>query len=243
MPRPGHAHPRMDERLGVRTIRGHKSPGMLCSAIELGVGEDADGILILDDGPPGQPLAEVLTLDTVLDLDITTNRPDCLCHVGIARELAAALGEALNEPPSSVPDELLSATSAELRAQVRIEDPDGCPRFAARVIEGIVVGPVARVAAAAPRAGRAATDQQRGGRHQLRPPRARGSRSMPLTSTDSSRWAGPRPLTWWCAGRPPASTSSISSAPIARSPRKTWWSARRDAGEHRGSHRRQSPPR
>ena len=138
---PGSRPPAIDERLGVKTIRGHKSPGMLCSAIELGVGEDADGILILDEGIPGQALGEVLTLDTVLDLDITTNRPDCLCHVGIARELAAALGEGLNEPPSSVPEELLSATSAELRAHVRIEDPAGCPRFAARVIEGIAVGP------------------------------------------------------------------------------------------------------
>jgi phenylalanyl-tRNA synthetase beta chain len=138
---PGTRPPAMDERLGVRTIRGHKSPGMLCSAIELGVGEDADGILILEEGTPGQALAEALPMDTVFDLDITTNRPDCLCHVGIARELAAALGEAFNEPPSSVPDALLSATSAELRAQVRIEDPDGCPRFSARVIEGVVVGP------------------------------------------------------------------------------------------------------
>src|SRR4029077_8399135 len=127
---PGTRPPAMDERLGVKTIRGHKSPGMLCSAIELGVGEDAGGILILDEGTPGQALREVLNLDTVLDLDVTTNRPDCLCHIGIARELAAALGEGLNEPPVSVPDELLSATSAELRAQVRIADPEGCPRFA-----------------------------------------------------------------------------------------------------------------
>lgn len=138
---PGSRPPAMDERLGVKTIRGHKSPGMLCSAIELGVGEDAEGILILDEGTPGQPLGEVLALDTVLDLDVTTNRPDCLCHVGIARELAAALGEGLSEPPAVVPEELLSATGAELRAQVRIEDPQGCPRFAARVIEGVVVGP------------------------------------------------------------------------------------------------------
>ncbi len=138
---PGTRPPMLDERLGVKTIRGHKSPGMLCSAIELGVGEDAEGILILDDGVPGQPLAEVLALDTVLDLDVTTNRPDCLCHVGIARELAAALGEGLNEPPASVPEEFVSATWAELRAQVRIDDSQGCPRFAARVIEGVVVGP------------------------------------------------------------------------------------------------------
>jgi phenylalanyl-tRNA synthetase beta chain len=138
---PGTRPPAMDERLGVKTIRGHRSPGMLCSAIELGVGEDADGILILDEGVPGQALGEVLTLDTILDLDITTNRPDCLCHLGISRELAAAFGEPLNEPPESVPEEFLSATSAELRAQVRIADPEGCPRFAARVIEGVVVGP------------------------------------------------------------------------------------------------------
>ena len=138
---PGTRPPAMDERLGVKTIRGHKSPGMLCSAIELGVGDDADGILILEEGAPGQALGEVLDLDTVLDLDVTTNRPDCLCHVGIARELAAALGETLIEPPAEVPDELLSATSAELRARCVIEDPQGCPRFAVRVIEGIAVGP------------------------------------------------------------------------------------------------------
>ena len=138
---PGTRPPAMDERLGVKTIRGQKSPGMLCSAIELGVGDDADGILILDEGKPGQGLRDILTLDTILDLDITTNRPDCLCHVGIAREIAAALGEGLNEPPASVPEEFQSATSAELRAQVRIEDPAGCPRFVARVIEGVQVGP------------------------------------------------------------------------------------------------------
>jgi phenylalanyl-tRNA synthetase beta chain len=138
---PGTRPPAMDDRLGVKTIRGHKSPGMLCSAIELGVGDDADGILILEEGAPGQALGEVLDLDTVLDLDVTTNRPDCLCHVGIARELAAALGETLNQPPAVIPDELLSATSTELRASVRVDDPQGCPRFAVRVIEGIAVGP------------------------------------------------------------------------------------------------------
>jgi len=138
---PGTRPPAMDERLGVRTIRGQRSPGMLCSAVELGVGDDAAGILILDTGSPGQSLSEVLDLDTVLDLDVTTNRPDCLCHLGIARELAAALGEGLSEPPTTVPEELESAAAIELRARVRIEDPKGCPRFAARVIEGVAIGP------------------------------------------------------------------------------------------------------
>jgi phenylalanyl-tRNA synthetase beta chain len=138
---PGSRPPAMEDRLGVKSIRGHKSPGMLCSAIELGVGENADGILILEDGTPGQAIGDVLSLDTVLELDITTNRPDCLCHLGIARELAAALGEGLTEPPMAVPDALLSATSAVLRARVRVDDDSQCPRFAARVIEGIVVAP------------------------------------------------------------------------------------------------------
>jgi phenylalanyl-tRNA synthetase beta chain len=138
---PGSRPPAIDERLGVKTIRGHRSPGMLCSAVELGVGEDADGILILEEGAPGQALGDILALDTILEVDVTTNRPDCLCHLGIARELAAALGEGLSEPPALVPEEILSATGVELRAQVRIEDPEGCPRFAARVIEGVVVGP------------------------------------------------------------------------------------------------------
>jgi phenylalanyl-tRNA synthetase beta chain len=138
---PGSRPPAIDERLGVRSIRGFKSPGMLCSAIELGVGDDADGILLLDEGAPGQPLGTVLALDTVLDLDVTTNRPDCLCHVGVARELAAALADTLEEPPATVPEELLSATGVELRAQVRIDDPIGCPRFAVRVIEGVGIGP------------------------------------------------------------------------------------------------------
>ncbi len=138
---PGTRPPAMDDRLGVKTIRGHKSPGMLCSAIELGVGENADGILILEDGTPGQAIGDILSLDTVFELDITTNRPDCLCHLGIARELAAALGEGLNEPPMAVPDALLSATSAALRARVGVLDESRCPRFAMRVVEGIVVGP------------------------------------------------------------------------------------------------------
>ena len=74
---PGSRPPALAEPLGVRTYRGkYKSPGMLCSAVELGLGEDAAGILVLDRGTPGQPLRDVVDLDVVLDLDITTNRPD-----------------------------------------------------------------------------------------------------------------------------------------------------------------------
>ncbi len=132
-----------DQPLGVRAMFGGKyqSPGMLCSAAELGVGEDADGIHHLDHGIPGQALHEVLTLDTVLELEVTTNRPDCLCHVGIAREMAAAVGETVREPDSTIAEGLLSAASMARRAEVLIDDGEGCPRFSVRIIENVAVAP------------------------------------------------------------------------------------------------------
>ncbi|TMF16149.1 MAG: phenylalanine--tRNA ligase subunit beta [Chloroflexi bacterium] len=138
---PGTRPPAMDEPLEVRAFGRHKSPGMLCSPVELGLGDDATGILILERGAPGAPLRDLVDLDVVLDLEITTNRPDCLCHVGIARELAAGLGETLTEPDTSIPDSALSAASSEQRATVTIDDPAGCPRFAVCIIEGVAVGP------------------------------------------------------------------------------------------------------
>lgn len=132
-----------DEPLGVRAMFGGKyqSPGMLCSAVELGVGEDATGILHLDHGQPGQPLSEAVTTDTVLEVEVTTNRPDCLCHVGIAREMAAAIAETVREPNTSIPEGLLSAASMANRATVDVEDAAGCPRFAVRIIENVAIGP------------------------------------------------------------------------------------------------------
>ena len=170
---PGTRPPAMDERLGVRTIRGHKSPGMLCSAIELGVGEDADGILILDDGTPGQALADVLAMDTVLDLDITTNRPDCLCHVGIARELAAALGEGLNEPPCHRPRRVALGNVRGVARPGQGRGPRRVPTVLGSGDRGCRRRALAGMAAPAPPRRGAAADQQRGGRDQLRAPRAR----------------------------------------------------------------------
>ena len=90
---------------------------------------------------PGQPLHEVLELDTVLEVEVTTNRPDCLCHVGIAREMAAAVGETVREPDPTIPEGVLSAASMALRAEVDVEDPQGCPRFSVRIIENVAVAP------------------------------------------------------------------------------------------------------
>jgi len=77
-----------------RKIRGEYSEGMLCSPIEIGLGADAEGILELaTDAPAGTPLLDVLPLaDVRFEVDVTPNRPDLLCHAGLARELGAALG-------------------------------------------------------------------------------------------------------------------------------------------------------
>ena len=132
-----------DEPLGVRAMFGGKyqSPGMLCSAAELGLGQDAGGIHHLEHGQPGQALHEVIVVDTVLEVEATTNRPDCLCHVGIAREMAAAIGETVREPSTEIADGLFSAASMAMRAEVEVADAQGCPRFAVRVIENVAVAP------------------------------------------------------------------------------------------------------
>ncbi len=127
-------------RIDAETIGGVASMGMLCSAAEMGVGVEGDVILTLGDGArPGQPIAEVLDLaDEVLELEITPNRPDCLSVVGIARDVAAALG-ARFRPPRPEPSE--QGPPVEEEISVAVGDHDACPRYMARVVEGVRVGP------------------------------------------------------------------------------------------------------
>jgi phenylalanyl-tRNA synthetase beta chain len=115
-------------------LRGVESHGMLCSESELGMGEDHDGIIDLPaNAPVGTDLVEYLGLDdTVLELEITPNRGDCLSVLGVARELSAILDRELNDaPPSPV------AATLDECFPVRVEHPEGGPRFASRVIRGI----------------------------------------------------------------------------------------------------------
>lgn len=132
-----------------RKIRGFTSAGMLCSAAELGIGADADGILPLDtDAAPGTPILDVIAAgDVKLDVDVLANRPDLLSQRGLARELAALTGVALQAPPElawvpSLPAPVAGAREASAGGiTVRIEDADGCPRYCAAVIRGVRVGP------------------------------------------------------------------------------------------------------
>jgi phenylalanyl-tRNA synthetase beta chain len=130
-------------------LRGEVSEGMLCSARELGLGQEHDGILELDtDAAPGTPLLEAVPLsDHRLVVDVTPNRPDLLCHKGVARELAAAYQTPFRLPvvPGTerldVPPARRTGASGKTGAiTVTIEDPASCPRFHAALIRGTRVG-------------------------------------------------------------------------------------------------------
>ena len=119
-------------------IRGVASNGMVCSVRELGIGDDHDGILVLDeDARVGTPIGEVIG-ESVLNIELTPNRPDCLGVVGVARDVAAITGSTLREPDVSY-----EATGPDVHelATVEIADPDLCPRYTASVIEGVKIGP------------------------------------------------------------------------------------------------------
>ena len=126
--------------IGRREMFGRMSEGMLCSPRELGISDDHSGILILEpDGKLGQDVRETLGLDdAILDIDVTPNRPDLLSIVGVAREVAALYGLPLTIPDPGVSEK---GTAASDLATVTVEDTKGCPRYLARVITGVRVGP------------------------------------------------------------------------------------------------------
>ncbi|MGE5729322.1 MAG: phenylalanine--tRNA ligase subunit beta [Gemmatimonas sp.] len=136
-------------KLEKRKIRGATSNGMLCSASELALGTDHEGILELETTfPPGTPfLAAVPAGDTRIVIDVTPNRPDLLSHLGVAREIAAATGgraqlPALEAASASIPAAVRAATEgASGRIRVKLEDPEGCPRYAGVLISGVTIGP------------------------------------------------------------------------------------------------------
>lgn len=121
-------------------IRQVESFGMLLAADELGLSDDHSGLMVLDaHWAPGTPLADVLgPPETVLDLEITPNRPDCLSIIGIARELAALYGTTLKWPKIDLPE---SGTAVETLTQVAVEDTDACPRYTARMLTNIQIAP------------------------------------------------------------------------------------------------------
>ncbi|HHW47577.1 MAG TPA: phenylalanine--tRNA ligase subunit beta [Clostridiaceae bacterium] len=127
-------------------LRGVESNGMMCSIQELNLTKDdfpeaaEDGIFILEEGLPlGKDIKEALGLnETVLEFEITSNRPDCLSVLGIAREAAATLKSKFKKPEIKVKEE---GDEAHKYASVEIQAPDLCPRYAARIVKDVKIAP------------------------------------------------------------------------------------------------------
>jgi len=124
-------------RLTPAKIRGVVSSGMVCSEKELGISDSHEGIMVLSpEAPLGTPLIDYLG-DTIFDLDITPNRPDCLSVIGIAREVAALTGQNTHIPEISY-EEAMPAIDQQI--SIEITDPELCPRYCASLITGIKIG-------------------------------------------------------------------------------------------------------
>lgn len=121
-------------------IRGESSEGMLCSEVELELGLDKSGLMELgDELDEGTPLNTALDLsDTVLEIDLTPNRPDCLSFIGIAREVATMVNQPVKLPEIKMPK---ASDTIDDFTSVTIKAPDLCPRYAARLITDITVAP------------------------------------------------------------------------------------------------------
>ena len=127
------------QKLKASVIRGISSPGMICSELELGIGLGHENILILDKNlEPGSSLQGIFS-DTILDLSITPNRPDCLSIIGVAREVAAITNKKLSDPEISYKEN--SAVSKSSPVEIHIESLDLCKRYCGAVVENVTVGP------------------------------------------------------------------------------------------------------
>lgn len=142
--KPGEKTP---HHIKVGKIRGVESQGMMCSPQELGLTNEAEGLLILRaDAVVGQSFDEYLGRsggDVVFDLEVTPNRPDLNSVIGIAREIAAVVGTQLKLPTVQLPHAVTGTTAPTVVSlvRVRVESPDACPRYTARVIKGVKIGP------------------------------------------------------------------------------------------------------
>ncbi len=121
-------------------LRGVLSFGMLCSEKELGLAKESSGLMILpEDAPVGGDIVKAVGLDDwAMEINVTPNRPDCLCALGIAREAAALTRSALRQPKFKLAEHGANIAG---RMKVTIEDPELCPRYAGRLVTGVKAGP------------------------------------------------------------------------------------------------------
>jgi len=130
-----------EKSVSAAEVAGVSSAGFLCSEAELGLSEEEDRLMVLDPekAEPGGDLWDFLELDDwVLQFELTPNRPDCLSALGIAREIGALTGTRLRRPAVELAE---GGDPAAERVKIEIADPDGCPRYAARIIEDVQIAP------------------------------------------------------------------------------------------------------
>jgi phenylalanyl-tRNA synthetase beta chain len=139
---PGALLPGFDKPLGVAKLRGIESYGMILSAREIELGEDQDGIMVLDDAlVAGSPLADALPLsETIIELELAANRPDLLGMWGVAREVAAVTGVPLKDPDLAMPAATGPGTVGD-HVALQVDAPELCPRYMATVLTDVAVGP------------------------------------------------------------------------------------------------------
>ncbi len=120
-------------------LRGESSQGMICAEDELGLGDDHSGIIVLEgEHTVGTPFSEYFTSSKILDIDITANRPDAMSHWGVAREIAAITGKEFKKIPIKLDEQGPSINDI---AKINIESFEGCPRYTARVVQNVKIGP------------------------------------------------------------------------------------------------------
>ena len=131
-------HTERHEVLEAAKIRGVESQGMICSAVELGLGDDHSGIIELpEDAPVGALLDDYLG-DTVLDLELTPNRLDCLSVLGVAHEVAALTGKTVKEPETNYKEAGAPITE---QIDISVGSPELCRRYTASLLQGVKIGP------------------------------------------------------------------------------------------------------
>ncbi|MDZ7659149.1 phenylalanine--tRNA ligase subunit beta [Fodinibius sp.] len=119
-------------------LRGEKSNGMICAEDELGLGDDHSGIMVLDKSlEPGTPLHKAIDLyqDFIIDIELTPNRPDATCHVGVARDLAAALNLELKKPFDNDFEEVKPLDEID----IKIESPEKCHRYVGKLVKDVTI--------------------------------------------------------------------------------------------------------
>ncbi|MCH7613319.1 MAG: phenylalanine--tRNA ligase subunit beta [Candidatus Marinimicrobia bacterium] len=129
-----------DFKITKTKIRGEYSYGMICSESELGLSDNQEGIMVLDENAkPGTDFNDYLSNQEYLEIDLTPNRPDCMSHFGVARDIAAKTGRHINQIVYK--EKEFKSNNVEKMLTIHIDDPDSCPRYVAGIVKNIHVGP------------------------------------------------------------------------------------------------------